>query len=336
MAKFGDAGAAVAALPGLAKRAVRIPEVAAARREIEAVSRLGGVMLFVDTPGYPQVLAATEDAPAVLQVLGDPGLLGRRSVAVVGSRNASANARRLAESLSADLAAAGLVVVSGLARGVDAAAHIGALRAGATVACVAGGVDVAYPRENAALQARIAAEGAVVAELAPGTQPQARHFPRRNRVIAGLSLGTVVVEAAPQSGSLITARLAGEAGREVFAVPGSPLDERARGANGLIREGAHLVERAEDVIALLPGEADLQVRQARLGFSEADSGLEVPDSVRDAVLALLSASPTDVDDIVRHCHVPAPAVVSVLLELELAGLTESLPGGRVALVAGAI
>jgi DNA processing protein len=338
--RFGSAAAALRELPRLAAAGgraspPRTPSAADAAREREAVLRLGGTLIYLGDAAYPPALAATEDAPPVLAVRGDPALLSRRSVAIVGSRNASANARRLAENFGADLAAAGLVVVSGLARGVDAAAHVGALGTGATIACIAGGLDVAYPRENADLQARIAAHGAIVAEMPPGTQPQARHFPRRNRIIAGLTLGCLVVEAAPQSGSLITARLAAEAGREVFAVPGSPLDERARGANGLIRDGAHLVECAEDVIALLPSEAGMPVRQASLGFAAPEIAYEAPTSVRDALLALLSPAPTDVDDLIRHCHVPAPLVVSLLLELELAGRLETLPGGRVALIAGA-
>lgn len=338
--RFGSAGAALRELPRLAAaggraEAPRIPSAAEAAGERDAVRRLGGRLLFVEDADYPAALAATEDAPPVLGVLGDAGLLAQRCVAVVGSRNASANARRMAESLGAELAAAGLVMVSGLARGVDAAAHAGALRGGATIACIAGGLDVAYPRENAALQAAIARSGAVVAEMPPGTQPQARHFPRRNRIIAGLSLGVVVVEAAPQSGSLITARLAVEAGREVFAVPGSPLDERARGTNGLIRQGAALVEGAADVIALLPAGDWVAPRPADFGFAAPEMPLLAPDGARGAVVALLSAAPSDVDDLIRHCHLPAPAVISVLLELELAGRIESLPGGKVALIGGA-
>ena len=184
--------------------------------------------------------------------MGDAAALNRRAVALVGARNASTNGRHMADLLAYDLASSGLVVVSGMARGIDTAAHTGALRAGQTVAAIAGGIDTIYPAENAELQRRVAEGGAVVAEAPFGTAPQARHFPRRNRVIAGLSLAVIVVEAAPKSGSLITARLAAEMGRDLFAVPGSPLDARCRGSNDLIRTGAHLVESAADVIAFLP------------------------------------------------------------------------------------
>jgi DNA processing protein len=335
MQRFSTPEAALDALPRLAVAGGRvgppaIPSRGDAAREADFVARLGGTLLFLDAPGYPPALAACEGAPAVLTVLGDPACLSARAIAVVGSRNASANGRRLAESISADLAAAGLVVVSGLARGVDAAAHQGALSTGRTIACIAGGIDVVYPREHAALQRAIAEHGAVVAEAPPGAEPLARHFPRRNRVIAGLSLGVLVVEAALRSGSLITARLAGEFGRDVFAVPGSPLDERARGTNALLRDGAHLTETAADVLAALP-----EARSPRGLFEPRNEPLMPPVSSADghaAVLTLLSASPTDVDDLVRRCHLPAPEVLSVLLDLEIAGRIETLPGGRVALL----
>jgi DNA processing protein len=256
LARHGNALAALAALPGIAaRRGTRIalcPE-ADALREMAALHRLGGRFLFTGEAPYPPLLDLAEDAPPVLAVLGDPAALAGRAVALVGARNASAAGRRLAEELAEQLAAAGLVVVSGLARGIDAAAHLGALRRGRTVAAVAGGLDQPYPPDHAKLQDRIAAEGgAVVAEAPLGTAPLARHFPRRNRIVAGLSLGVVVVEAAPRSGSLITARLALEAGRELFAVPGSPLDPRCRGSNDLIRQGAHLTESIADVLEHLP------------------------------------------------------------------------------------
>ncbi len=345
MARFGSAEAALEALPALARAgggraAPLVPTAGEVRREIDQVAALGGRLIFLGDAAYPPLLARLDDAPAVLAVLGDAALLSGRVVAVVGSRNASANGQRIAEGLAADLAAAGIVVVSGLARGIDAAAHRGALRTGATVACVAGGPDIAYPPEHRDLQARIAEGGAVVSEHAPGVQPQARHFPRRNRVIAGLSLGVVVVEAAPRSGSLITARLAGEAGREVFAVPGSPLDPRARGANSLIRDGAHLTETAQDVLDALP--VDAGRLRSRLGLSEAqedfaaDFGLTGAEHAKviAAVIALLGPAPTAVDDLIRHCQFSGPAVLSVLLDLEIAGRIETLPGNRVALLGG--
>jgi DNA processing protein len=277
----------------------------------------------------------------VLTVQGRPAALAERAVAMVGSRNASANGQRLAERLADELAGAGLVVVSGMARGIDAAAHAGALRAGETVACVAGGIDVPYPPEHADLQARIARGGAVVAEAPAGTAPQARHFPRRNRIIAGLSLGVVVVEAALRSGSLITARLAQEAGRELFAVPGSPLDPRCRGSNDLIRQGARLTETVADVLAELPsegiGNVDLFARPQRLRESPAVFATEPPaepaelDGARALVPGLLGPSPTPVDEVIRRSHLSTGTVMAVLLELELAGRLESLAGNTVAL-----
>ena len=257
LSRFETAAEALDALPGLAKSGGRaapptIPAASVAQRELDSVAKLGGRILVLGGPDYPPLLALLDAAPPVLTVLGDVGALAARAVAMVGARNASANGQRVAEMLAADLALAGLVVVSGMARGIDAAAHAGALSAGRTVAAIASGIDIAYPPENAALQRRVAEGGAVVAEAPFGTAPQARHFPRRNRVIAGLSLGVVVVEAAPQSGSLITARMAQDEGREVFAVPGSPLDPRCRGSNDLIRSGAHLTETAADVLANLP------------------------------------------------------------------------------------
>lgn len=347
--RFPTAAAALDALPRLARaggkaNAPAIPSVAAATREIERLQSLGGSLLFFDTPDYPPLLALLDDAPPVLAALGDAAALSRRAVALVGSRNASANGRRIAEALAAELAEAGIVVVSGLARGIDTAAHQGALRAGCTIACVAGGVDVPYPPENAELQTRIGREGAVVGEAPLGTAPQARHFPRRNRIIAGLSLGVVVVEAALRSGSLITARLAQEAGRELFAVPGSPLDPRCRGSNGLIREGAHLTETAADVLDNLPdhplregvarsplfarGAAPARMAEPAPDFAEVDGG----DAIRAEVVQLLGPSPVAVDELIRRCGHPAAAVNGVLLDLEIAGRIETLPGNRVTLL----
>src|SRR5580698_6656509 len=232
--------------------APRIPSVAEAEREFERTEKLGGRLIFINNPDYPPLLAQLDDAPPVIAVLGDVALLAKPAIAIVGGRNASAAGLRIAETLAEELAAH-VTVVSGLARGIDGIAHTAAMRTGRTVAAVAGGLDVSYPAENTNLQRLIGERGAVITEAAPGTQPQARHFPRRNRLIAGLSLGVVVVEAARRSGSLITARIAQELGREVFAVPGSPLDPRARGGNDLLREGAILTETAEDVLDNLSG-----------------------------------------------------------------------------------
>ncbi len=257
LARYRTPARALEALPELARTggrsaAPRIPSVGEATREIDGVRAIGGRLLVLGEPGYPSLLALLDDAPPLIAILGDVAALSDRAVALVGGRNASANGQRMAANLAEELAGAGLVIVSGLARGIDAAAHAGALRTGRTVAAVAGGLDQPYPAEHADLQRRVAEGGAVLTEAPLGTVPQARHFPRRNRLIAGLSLGVVVIEAAPRSGSLITARLAQEAGRELFAVPGSPLDPRARGSNDLIRQGAHLTESASDVLDNLP------------------------------------------------------------------------------------
>ena len=338
IARYATAGEALDALPRLASAggrstAPRIPSRSDAERELAVADRHGARMLMLGESDYPAALAALDDAPPVLSVLGDVAVLHQRAVALVGARNASANGRRMAEMLAADLASKGIVVVSGLARGIDAAAHEGALHAGRTVAAVAGGIDVPYPPEHADLQRRIAEQGAVVAEAPWGTAPQARHFPKRNRVIAGLSLGVVVVEAALRSGSLITSRLAQDAHREVFAVPGTPLDPRCHGANDLIRQGAHLVESAADVLEHLrpgwsePPLAGLFEPSAPLLAAPEDMG-----EVRRRVLDLLSPAPTAVDDLVRRCQFSAAAVMAVLLELELSSRVEVLPGNRACLL----
>jgi DNA processing protein len=350
MARYGSAAAALDALPRLASAGGRasapsIPTVDEAERELHDIERRGARALFFGEQAYPALLALLDDAPATITVLGDLAALTDRSVALVGGRNASANGQRVAENLAAELAH-NLVVVSGLARGIDAAAHTGALLAGRTVAAVAGGLDVPYPPEHADLQRRIAEAGAVVTEAPLGTAPQARHFPRRNRIIAGLALGVIVVEAALRSGSLITARVAQDAGRELFAVPGSPLDPRSRGANDLIRQGAHLTETAQDVLDNLPDHPTRQglardplFARENPGLSEAALDWEEPSEnpldlprVRSQVIDLLGTSPTAVDEVVRRCQFSAAAVMAVLLELELAGRIETLPGSRVALL----
>jgi DNA processing protein len=351
IARYGSAATALDALPALARAGGRqsapsMPSPDDTARELRDLERLGACIIFVDQPTYPPLLSLLDDAPAAIAVLGHPTVLSERAVALVGGRNASANGQRMAENLAAELARS-LVVVSGLARGIDAAAHAGALQTGRTVAAVAGGLDVPYPPEHADLQRRIAETGAVVSEAPLGTQPQARHFPRRNRIIAGLCLGVVVVEAALRSGSLITARLAQEAGRELFGVPGSPLDPRSRGTNDLIRQGAHLTETAQDVLENLPdhpsreglARVPLFARDPGSGLAEPVPDWEEPQEsaaellkVHMQVIDLLGTSPTAVDDIIRRCQFSAAAVMAVLLELELAGRIETLPGSRVALL----
>jgi DNA processing protein len=335
IARFGTPAAALAALPDLARRgggkAPAVATLAAVEAEVAAVERLGGRYLFIGQGLYPPLLARIETAPPALIVRGRPGLLERRAVAIVGARNASAAAIRYARGLAAELAEAGLLVVSGLARGIDSAAHAGAGPA-RTAAVIAGGSDVVYPPENADLQAAIATDGVLIAEQPPGTQPHARHFPSRNRIIAGLAAGTVVVEAAPKSGSLITARLAADYGREVMAVPGSPLDPRAQGCNALIREGATLVQTAADVIEAL-GPIDGRSVAAPAPFYGAPPPIvDADDCDRRAVTDLLGPTAVAVDEIVRQSG-RAPAIVqTVLLELELAGRLERHAGGRVSLI----
>lgn len=349
--RFGSAAAALDALPRLS-RPVKPIGKREAEAELRAIDRLGGRLVCWGEPLYPGALAAVDDAPPALAVLGQVAMLGRPIVAVVGARNASANGRRLARELAAGLGEAGIVVVSGLARGIDAAAHLGGLDTG-SAAVVAGGIDVVYPEENRGLYDALARNGAVVAELPPGTEPQARHFPRRNRIISGMALGVVVVEAAAKSGSLITARYALEQGREVFAVPGSPLDPRARGCNDLLRNGAILTETAADILAqlgpLLQGQGQGQ-RPAReiapvqpllpLGgkprppASSANLSLIPPaseDAALDLIVEKLSPSPVAVDELVRQCQLSAASVATLLLELELAGRIERHPGNLVSL-----
>ena len=252
--RFGAARAALERLPELARRGgsktVKLGTADDAARERDALDKLGAHLVALGEAAYPRRLAMIEDAPPLIRVHGQIPQLTRPMIAMVGARNASLNGQRFAQALATELGRNDLIVVSGLARGIDTNAHRGALATG-TVAVAAGGIDVIYPPENAGLHAEIAARGAIVTEIETGTVPQARHFPRRNRLISGMALGVVVVEASPKSGSLITARFALEQGREVFAVPGSPLEPRARGSNDLLRHGATLVETAEDILRVL-------------------------------------------------------------------------------------
>jgi DNA processing protein len=331
--RFGSAAAALEALPELAQRGgrtrLKICDVAAADRELDRLAALGARFIGRFEPDYPEALAAVEDAPPLLSVRGRADLLQRRVVGIVGARNASANGVRLARQLAADLGATGFVVASGLARGIDAAAHRGALASG-TVAVMAGGVDTIYPPENTGLFEEIVAQGAVVSEMPPGLEPQARHFPQRNRIVSGLSLGVVVVEAALKSGSLITARLALEQGRDVFAVPGSPLDPRARGSNDLLRRGAILTESAEDVLQELGQTQATPVKSLIENESKPAAPAPVDvDSALPKVLEKLGPTPTQVDEIVRQCQLPTAVVHMAILELELAGRLVRHPGNMV-------
>ena len=337
MARFSDVREALEAAPRLARRGgaqeLRMPSEAEAQGEIEAVARLGGRLIACVEPDFPSGLAALDPPPPLICVIGHIALLKRDMVAVVGARNASALGIKFATRLAADLGAAGLVVVSGLARGIDHAAHKGALETG-TVAVLAGGVDIVYPPEHQGLYDEMKARGALVSEMPLGMAPLSRHFPRRNRLISGMARGVVVIEAAERSGSLITANYALEQGREVFAVPGSPLDPRAKGANRLIREGATLTEGADDVLAVLrpilghafrePMDHEVTPPPIDLSAVERDA-----DRVRVLVEEKLGPSPVEVDELIRQCGAPPAAVLTVLLELELAGRVQRQPGNRV-------
>lgn len=331
--RFGTPSAALDALPRLARRgggeAPAIPPVAAIEREVARVDGLGARYLLLGSPSYPTLLATLESAPPALIVRGNARLLDRRTVAIVGARNASAAAVRFARELAHDLADRGCTVVSGLARGIDAAAHQGSLDGG-TVGVVAGGPDIVYPPEHDALQEAVATRGLLVAEQPPGTEPRARHFPYRNRIIAGLATGTVVIEAAPKSGSLITARLAAEAGREVMAVPGSPLDPRAQGCNQLIRDGATLVQNAADIIQSLHPFGIDRVEAPTAPFRMAPTA-DASEGDRARVTGLLGPTAVPVDELMRQSGLPPAVLQLVLLELELADRLERHAGGRVSL-----
>ena len=337
MRRYGDAAKVLDALPHLARRGgrsapLKICGEAEAAREMDAGARLGAVLLTAGEADFPPLLAALDPPPPLIWTLGHRSLPPKPSVAVVGARVASAGGQRFARQLALELGAGGYIVVSGLARGIDGAAHEGSLASG-TVAVLGGGIDDVYPPEHAGLYRRIAAEGCLVSENAVGRTAKAQDFPRRNRVISGLSLAVVVVEAEMRSGSLITARLAAEQGREVFSVPGSPLDPRAKGTNDLIRQGAQLCEGAEDVIRALQTLPLIREPQGDLfeASPQDQSALDrEADRLRAKVEGLLSPTPVPRDELVRALDAPPAAVFAALVELSLAGKAELLPGGLVA------
>ena len=335
LARFGSASAALEAVPSLAARGGGRPPAIASRasveREMAAVAKLGARYLFRGRPEYPALLGEVESAPPALIAQGRLALLQRPAIAMVGARNASAAACRFARQLAQGLGMENVVTVSGLARGIDTAAHDGSLETG-TIAVVAGGIDVVYPPENAERQRLIGERGLLLAEQPPGLEPRARHFPWRNRIIAGIAQGSVVVEAAPKSGSLITARFAAEFGRDVMAVPGSPLDPRAHGCNQLIREGAILVQSAADILEMLRPFDLRPVAEGSEAYTGPASPAEVGEADRARVVGLLSPTPVAVDEIIRQSGLPPAAVQTVLLELELSGRLERHAGGRVSLV----
>lgn len=333
--RFGNAIAALEGLPELGARGGRSYRPIASEKveqEVVATRKAGAKYLFHDSPDYPALLRELESAPPILTWRGDLTLASKPCVAIVGARNASAAAIKLAREFGAGLAAEGFAVVSGLARGIDGAAHEGALPS--TIGVIASGIDIAYPPQHEALQERIAQEGLLLAEQPPGTEPRGSHFPSRNRIIAGLAAGTIVVEAAPKSGSLITARLAGEAGREVMAIPGSPLDARSQGCNQLIREGAVLVQSVEDVIELLSsfnGTPRSSFREGGAFDYSTDDDLAHAEPAD--IASLLTTAPVAVDELIRQSGTGAASVQMALLELELAGRLTRHAGGRVSLTA---
>jgi DNA processing protein len=316
LAHFGSARAACARLDTTTDAAIA--------REEEALAKAGGRFLVFGDPAYPPALAALPDAPAVLSAIGDPGLLGRPTLAVVGAREASLAACRLAGELAGALGAAGFVVASGLARGIDAAAHQAALSTG-TIAVLAGGIDQVYPPQNAGLHVAIAADGLLLSESPWGAPPVARAFPRRNRIVSGLSKGVVVIEAAARSGSLITAHRAAEQGRDVFVVPGSPADPRYAGSNSLIRDGAILTRDINDIMGVIGAPRSTSQVLVKPRGNPAH-----PEASK--VLSALGSVPTLVDELVRRCQVSAAAVAEVLLALELEGRLERHRGNRVSLI----
>ncbi|WP_457936804.1 DNA-processing protein DprA [Mesorhizobium sp. 10J20-29] len=338
--RFGSAEAAIEALPELAlsgglTRSVRIPPVAEAEAELEAAAAAGARFVAVGEPDYPPVLRNMDYPPPLLAVRGNAAVFALPPVAIVGARNASLAGIKMARMLASDLGREGYGVISGLARGIDTAAHEGSLATG-TVAVLAGGLDQPYPAENADLCNGIAERGAVVSEMPFGWEPRAQDFPRRNRIIAGLSLGLVVVEAARRSGSLISARLAGEMGRLVFAVPGSPLDPRAAGANGLLKDGATLVTEVGDVttaIAPLIGRSEPQTDSLDEPPDFA-SAAPADDSDRRRVIEALGPTPVGIDDLIHHTRLHPAQVFMILLELDLAGRLERHPGNHVSLLPG--
>lgn len=336
-----SAEAALEALPGIAAAAGLREYAPAPRAEIEAEWRAaaaaGARPLLLGAADYPILLARIDDPPPFLWAIGDPALAARPAVALVGARNASALGCRMAARLAVELGTLGLVVVSGLARGIDASAHEAALATG-TIAVQAGGVDDLYPPENAGLAARIAAEGLRLSEMPMGHAPRAQDFPRRNRIVSGLALGVVVIEGAERSGSLITARNAADQGREVMAVPGNPLDARAAGCNALIREGATLVRSAEDVAeALAAGLSDMPRPRPRAASGDAaprrpapaPAETVPPEALAGRLLALLGPAPSPEDLLIRTTGAPAARVAEALLDLELAGLIQRHPGALV-------
>lgn len=338
--RFGSAQTALDMLPELmqsagARRVVRIPDEAQILREMDHAAGFGARFVCIGDADYPLLLKQVDHPPPVLAMIGEGAVLSRPAISVVGARNASVAGTRLAAALSAKIGQAGYAIVSGLARGIDTAAHRGSIDTG-TIGVLAGGLDMPYPPENVGLCREIAERGgAIVSEMPFGWQPRAQDFPRRNRIVAGMGIGLLVVEAAKRSGSLITARLAGEMGRLVFAVPGSPLDPRAGGTNGLLKDGAILTTEPNDVLeAVRPLYGTAQPAEFPLEESTDLSDAPPPqEDERRLVIDALGPTPVGIDEIIRHTGLEPAQVQMVLLELDLVGRLERHSGGHVSLLA---
>lgn len=341
ISRYKSAERAIEMLPELAKRGGRKKPLVACsmsniNKELEELDKLGGSLVVLGDPAYPTPLAATEDAPPVMMALGHTHLLDKSCFAIVGARNASVVGLKVATSFSKKLGEAGYIISSGMARGIDAAAHSGAMATG-TIAVLAGGADVIYPRENKEIYQQIIETGLILSEMPFGTQPQARHFPRRNRIISGLALGVLVVEATHKSGTLITSRLASEQGREVFAIPGSPLDPRSKGPNSLIKQGAQLTESVDDILEVLAMMDDRSISEPQYDLfhtpyiPEAEESLLEGDleKAHRAIKEKLSHTAIAIDELIRLTELNTSVVQTVLLELELAGEITRHAGNRV-------
>jgi DNA processing protein len=335
--RFGTAHAALEALPAMAQRGGKknfvLPPANIIDKELAHIEKIGAKLIGWCEPDYPESLAAIEDAPPLITVRGHANLMQKRCIGIVGARNASLNGRKMAEGLARELGQQDIVIVSGMARGIDAAAHNASLATG-TIAVLAGGVDIVYPEENRGLYDKLTETGCIISDMPLGLEPFSKLFPRRNRLISGLSLGVIVVEAALQSGSLITAKMALDQGREVFAVPGSPLDPRSTGTNDLIRQGAILTEKAADVLNHIHAIPRLLAEPPANDFFGSSSPIDekVLSDARVKILENLSPSPVSVDELVRQCFVSASVVLTVLLELELSGRVERQVGNKVSLI----
>ena len=338
--KYYNPTQALEALPDLLskkypKKNLKIPSIQDIQQELEQHDKLKADLIAFVEPEYPEILRHIADPPPVISVLGNRHLLQKHALAIVGARNASLNGKKFAEKLARELGDYGYQIISGLARGIDTSVHVGSLSSG-TIAVLAGGIDHIYPYENTDLYYKIAEQGLIIAESPFGTIPQASFFPRRNRIISGLSLGVIIIEAAKQSGSLVTARFALEQGREVFAVPGSPMDPRSYGTNKLIREGATLIQNSDDVLSSV--ESFIKIQPPLQGQKENPYSQEISllnnkndEQTHHILLNLLSSSPIGVDQIIRECHFSMSEVMLALLELELAGRIQRYPGGQVSL-----